>query len=340
MRVLRIAAIAFPLWAVGNGTPVAACSVPVFRYALDWWQADDYRLLLFHRGPLDDDGEALASRLEAGSAGPSANVRLQRVDLDHDPDPVLVALWKALDGDTLPLLVVQRPPRAGGAVNLWAGRLEPTIVDQLLDSPVRAELARRLLDSDSVVWVFLESGDAERDDAAFALLQAEIARAQRTIELPELLAADPLARNVDPESLNLRFTSLRVSRADPAERFTVAMLLRVEPDLLDPRFVEQPMVFPVFGRGRALYALVGNGITRSTIDGAARYLAGPRANCKRPPTFAKSCPRGRRPTTYSDSTRKPENPPLGQCDTRCSPLTQRSGVSQRANTKSALVRWT
>ena len=34
------------------------------------------------------------------------------------------------------------------------------------------------------------------------------------------------------------------------------------------------MVFPLFGRGRALHALVGEGMTASLIDEAARFLTG------------------------------------------------------------------
>ncbi|HUQ72324.1 MAG TPA: hypothetical protein VM165_22550, partial [Planctomycetaceae bacterium] len=32
-----------------------ACNVPVFRYALEHWRPDPYRLTVLHRGPLDDD---------------------------------------------------------------------------------------------------------------------------------------------------------------------------------------------------------------------------------------------------------------------------------------------
>ncbi len=34
------------------------------------------------------------------------------------------------------------------------------------------------------------------------------------------------------------------------------------------------MVFPIFGRGRVLYALVGEGIATATIEEASRFLAG------------------------------------------------------------------
>jgi hypothetical protein len=49
------------------------------------------------------------------------------------------------------------------------------------------------------------------------------------------------------------------------------MLLSTEPDLAA---VREPIVFPIFGRGRALYALVGKGIRAETIEQAATFLIG------------------------------------------------------------------
>src|SRR5690606_30723445 len=63
---------------------------------------------------------------------------------------------------------------------------------------------------------------------------------------------------------------------DAAEEVLLQMLLRCEPDLL-PREGEEirPMVFPIFGRARALYALVGGGIHPVPIERAAQFLTGP-----------------------------------------------------------------
>jgi hypothetical protein len=49
------------------------------------------------------------------------------------------------------------------------------------------------------------------------------------------------------------------------------MLLGAEADLAD---ATGPVVFPIFGQGRALYALVGEGIKHETIDRAATFLIG------------------------------------------------------------------
>ncbi len=49
------------------------------------------------------------------------------------------------------------------------------------------------------------------------------------------------------------------------------MLLGTERDLAG---FKEPLLFPVFGRGRALYALAGKGINRETLDEAATFLIG------------------------------------------------------------------
>jgi hypothetical protein len=71
--------------------------------------------------------------------------------------------------------------------------------------------------------------------------------------------------------LKLSFSVLRVSRTDPAEAAFVQMLLGSEADLRD---IKEPLLFPVFGRGRALYALAGKGISHETLDEAATFLIG------------------------------------------------------------------
>jgi hypothetical protein len=49
------------------------------------------------------------------------------------------------------------------------------------------------------------------------------------------------------------------------------MLMNSEADLAE---LNEPLVFPVFGRGRSLLPLVGAGITPENIRGSARFLAG------------------------------------------------------------------
>jgi hypothetical protein len=69
----------------------------------------------------------------------------------------------------------------------------------------------------------------------------------------------------------VRFPLLDLPRQDPAEELLRTVLLASEPDLPTLR---QPMAFPVFGRGRVLYALVGAGINRDVITEACAFLTG------------------------------------------------------------------
>jgi hypothetical protein len=256
--------------------PAWACSVPVFRYALDRWPADDFGLVVVHRGPLTPEQGALIDRLRTSAAGPAARINLtvRAVDVALSPTERSAAGdgWSTESGD-LPRLVLRFPERTRIGTHIWSGPLDTASVGALLDSPTRRQIVSRLVDGESAVWVLLESGHVEKDEAAAELLKAELARLQQTLELPDPnqgIAYEPVAPEV-VASLKITFSTLRLARTDQAERVLVSMLLGTEPDLHTYR---EPMVFPIFGRGRVLYALVGEGINRENISQAADYLVG------------------------------------------------------------------
>ena len=91
-------------------------------------------------------------------------------------------------------------------------------------------------------------------------LTAELKRLESEIKLPDIEEADLGDLSVTPDALKIVFSAIRISRDDERERTLTEMLLRIEPDLLEEPQVSQPMAFPLFGRRRALYALVGKGI--------------------------------------------------------------------------------
>ena len=72
-------------------TVIWACSVPVFRYALERWPADQYSAVVFHRGPLQPEQQRVVDLFarEGAVARQSANVELKLVDLDADPAHVV-----------------------------------------------------------------------------------------------------------------------------------------------------------------------------------------------------------------------------------------------------------
>lgn len=256
---------------------VSACSIPVFRYALEHWVPDPYVATVFHRGELTAEQQDLLARLRptAPTGQPAINLTVRAIDLDGEMDDETRALWEAQRTETLPWLAVQQKARGPvPAVDVWSGELSAENAGPLVESPVRKWITDRLLAGDSVVWVFLESGDNTQDDDAYTVLASELERLQAVLELPAIDPADAAQLSVAPEGLKLAFQSRRVSRDDPAERLFVEMLLSVEPDLRQEPYVKMPMAFPVFGRGCALYALAGAGINAATIEEASRFLIG------------------------------------------------------------------
>jgi hypothetical protein len=253
-------------------TPAHACNIPVFRYALEHWPADPYQIVIFHRGPLGPADQAAVALLEKDAAGTllSANGTVRLVDLAQDPEPSLRELFEAQGAPKLPWLVVRYPAGANLGANAWAGRLSADAVHALLDSPLRQEIVRRLLGGASAVWVVLESGDRAKDAAVDALLRTELRHLEETLRLPEPEPDDAPGQAERPP-LRLSFAMVRVSRHDPAEQVLVRLLLSTEPDLAERA---EPMVFPVFGRGRVLYALVGAGINANNLRKTAAFLTG------------------------------------------------------------------
>lgn len=258
-----------------SAVSLLACSVPVFRYALEKWPPDSYRAVVFHRGPLSPAQQALAGELGSeGLAGRlHANVSLQTVDLAQSPAPELLELWRKVGTDTLPWLVVRYPQSVRLTGNVVSGPLTGATLRPLLDSPARKEIIRRLGQGDSAVWVLLEIGEPKRDDEIMKLVEARLAYLATVLKLPALDPQDITSGLVSvPEGgLKLAFSALRVFRNDPAEAAFVKMLLGSEADLAA---LKEPILFPVFGRGRALYALAGKGIRHETIDEAATFLIG------------------------------------------------------------------
>jgi len=171
--------------------------------------------------------------------------------------------------EKLPALVLWYPWNKGRAAPFWTGQFTPATVKALIQSPKRQELAQRLTDGQTAVWIFIESGNADKDKAALKLLNQQLDTAAK--ELEEM--APELAEELEMPGLSYEFSILPVSRSDPKEQMFLEMLLKSEPDL--DEYTDEPIVFPTFGRGRALFALVGEGINAENLQEAIAFITGP-----------------------------------------------------------------
>jgi hypothetical protein len=266
-----------PLWLNNSAN---ACSIPVFRYAMERWPADYYEGIVIHKGSLADDDPA--AKLLQGEKAEFLNLRVSPIDISSLETGDLTGLLGGPVPETLPALVLWYPNSKGRAAPLWIGQFTIDAVKALIQSPKRQELAKRLIAGQTAVWIFVGSGNAGKDKVAMQLISRELDKATKELKEtpPELgLATDteglqtsnPAQSQV--QGISYEFSILPVSRSDPKEKMFLEMLLKSEPDL--DEYAGEPIVFPTFGRGRALFALVGEGINTDNLQEAIAFITGP-----------------------------------------------------------------
>jgi len=256
-----------------------ACSVPVYRYALERWRVDPYEIHVFYRGDLAEGHKQALKRLQDASVEerPDGVIDLWLTDLSKgEPEGEAAKVWQEhASAAKTPWLVVRYPRVFGIPIDTWAGPLSPEAVGRLLDSPTRRQVAKRLLEGETAVFVFLESGDAKKDEAVVQRLSKDLKRMEELIEPPippDGVWGDPIYDTEGVPELKIAFSIVRLSRDDPAERAFREMLLGCEPGL---KHETGPMAFPIFGRGRVLCALVGEGISKLNVEEVCGFVASP-----------------------------------------------------------------
>ena len=261
---------------------VLACQVPVFRFALERWPADQFELLVTSRGALKGElQEKLIELQKTLTANSSAiNLRLQHVDLDTLTEAQRISLPALDHAGEEPTLVLMPPGSWKTGEPVWVGEATVGNVERMLDSPLRQRCGEHLVKGVSAVWVLVECGDPVKDRKARAVLEDGVKQASAVLELPEgIIRREDLNKdyiNIDPDNilrsdvpLKISFVNEVVSRDDPAEALFLPML--VEPEMLA---LDEPLIVPVFGRGRTFGGMAASQATAELVVGACEYLCG------------------------------------------------------------------
>lgn len=247
-------------------SPGEACSIPVFRYALERWGLGPYEVIVYHKGALDGDGEAVVKKIN----DTKANVHVTTVDLAGKVEPALAKWWdKYGDKNKLPYVLLRAHDGADLEAPVWSGPLTKDHLKAVLDSPVRQQMLQHLTKGESAVFLLLTSGNAKADEEAEKLLDEQLGILQKKVKLPEQDADGPQMKLGLP--LRVGFKVLKISRNDPAEAAFVHMLLRCDEEILK---VDEPIAFPVFGRGRMLCSLHGKDLNATQLANVVRFLCG------------------------------------------------------------------
>lgn len=274
---VSFARVALPLALLAAGTSLWACQVPVFRYALERWHADRYHIIVLHDEPLSSEqNQALKPlrKVSQGSTGDFA-IELQVISVDQDRAAPYRSVWKR-HANGKPCILVYYP--VANAVPqqapFFVTDVSPKSVATILNSPLRQKITERLAGGDSAVWIFVPCGRKKDDQNARERLKKQLAADTKWLELPTATELEVKEEVLAQAKIPLRigFTILTLKRNDARERFLLQALLRSEDDLVD---FQEPLAFPVFGQGRVLYCLVGEGIAPQTIRTASSFIAGP-----------------------------------------------------------------
>jgi hypothetical protein len=260
-------------------TSAAACDTPVFRVALfdPRWRPHPYEFAIVRDRKLPTPEQKLLDRLDdfLDKQAGNVNYALEVVDLAKQQPADLRDILKLRRTPTSwPQLAVAYPTLSRLDANLWVGPLQDAPLYELLESPARREIGKRVLAGETAVWVLIESGNKAKDDAAFTVLSNELKKLQSNLKLPDIGPGGKKIAIPDwAPPARIGFSALRLSRTDAAERWFVAMLLGLESDL--DQYASQPIAFAIFGRGNALEPLIGKGITPGNITKSMTYLSGP-----------------------------------------------------------------
>ena len=233
------------------GVQTFACTIPVFRFALDRWEADPFRLVIPASWATQPEMMKLLVPLRGNG---EANIRIEET------------------ADTTVTEARLMFPHQDTA--LWSGKLDAATLPPLLDSPARQELLKRVLAGDSAVWVVCTK-DADK---------AEADRIEKRLRFLEQVAALPPQDPNDPDSqlgpgppLKLKFSVLRLSLDQPEEKLFAAML--AGPKQQDFLTSGTPFAAAVFGKGRVLGSWPLTQLDDTAIEDASLFLIG-RCSCR------------------------------------------------------------
>lgn len=264
-----------------GASPLSACNVPVFQFALNRWGVEPYTLLVLHRGPLTAQQKQLLDRLTEASqpdVSGSAPLCVEEVDVDGTVQAEQAALLEARKSAPLPRMLLCWPEAYGFDQPCWEAPLDDPSVRVLLEGPVRNELAGRLgkEEGDAAVWIFIPCGNGQKDQPALKLLNETLKKMECTLDLNRL--ADPADNEAEAlpgefdtpagRAVKVQYSLMQVRRNDPRDPVLSAMLSR----LLAKAPADQPAAIPLFARARAIEPMLGADITAENIQAVGKFL--------------------------------------------------------------------
>lgn len=246
-----------------------ACTIPVFRYALEKWDLTTYEIVVFYRGDLPASMQKSLDRWGKSKS----NIDITVVDLSGNVAPnranSLLNIWQRENaGKEEPWMQVRYhdADRIGLGI-AWSGPCNEANLTNVMQSPKRHALIDHLKGGASTTYILLNSGNEQADKSAFDMVSRQLQLLEKKIKLPVQSKDGPQMKLPLPLKVSLPIMTLDRNR--PEEAAFVKMLLATEEDLDK---VKGPILFPVFGRGRVLGSLYGKDLDEVQVSRATEFL--------------------------------------------------------------------
>lgn len=256
-----------------------ACQVPVFRYALERWESDNYQLFLVSPTELSSAQQTeIASFTEKAK---TANLKFQQVQLNSLSEQ---ELWKLPQIDTSvtePTLYLFAPGDTTKPV--FVAPYSNESLKAILDSSARKTIVKELIDGTSCVWLIVHRDMPERAKELQAQLDTYLAQTAEQLELPEGIIGSEQRHEINKDTdlddvlrssipLKIAFSSQTLDATNAEESIFIKTLLHGLPPQIQQ--LEEPLVFPIFGRGRKIDPLQASDINLQNILAGSQYLCG------------------------------------------------------------------
>ena len=251
--------------------PALACNIPVFRYALERWTSDRLKVTVFAEGRVSNEDLDLWKQLESASDdGMNSNIETDWVHLVENKNPARREAWERLKKIhpeiKMPYVMIEGK-HARGPFVAWHGPLQDS--KSALQSPLRVELGKRLTSGDAIVWLVLQSAkDEAANKRVQEMLLVETGKLSQSLELPEGIGL-PGSELFSEVPLLLKFSTLQFARDDADEDYLLQMLAGLQPEAFED---DEPLVVPIFGRGRALEVVPASQLTPALLRDLTGFL--------------------------------------------------------------------
>ncbi|MFC4990812.1 hypothetical protein [Rubritalea tangerina] len=172
-----------------------ACQVPVFRYALERWETDKYALYLVTPKPLSAEQTQLAEKIIA--AQDTTNFELNSIVLEGLSERELWQLPEIDTSITEPTLMLFAPAKTQQTKPLYTTSFTGSGFQQLVTSPVRKQLVKKLIAGTSCIWIVIHNNKPQEALAIQQDLDKHLAKIETKIEIADAVVETDERHTID-----------------------------------------------------------------------------------------------------------------------------------------------